>query len=89
MEPFLGNSIFTTDGMDWKLVSGLVVSCKFSFKSLKHKQHRAVARPFFSRERISDMNILDEHCAKLIKHLITASESSQPVDIQVSHLRDR
>ena len=35
------------------------------------------------------MDILDEHCAKLIKHLIAASEISQPVDIQVSRLRKR
>ncbi|TRX97428.1 hypothetical protein FHL15_001706 [Xylaria flabelliformis] len=57
--PFLGNSIFTTDGDLWR-------------------NSRALIRPMFMTDRISDLMIFDRQIGKMISHI---PSSGQTVDI--------
>lgn len=50
-------------------------------------QHRANARPFFARERISDFQILDKHAAITTKLLSRISASGLPCDAQDLYAR--
>ncbi|RJE23140.1 Cytochrome p450 [Aspergillus sclerotialis] len=58
-KPFLGDSIFTTDGKQWS-------------------ESRALIRPMFIRDRISDLEIFDRKVQTMIDLL---GDSGEPVDL--------
>ncbi|KAF5370503.1 hypothetical protein D9615_010334 [Tricholomella constricta] len=46
------------------------------------KMHRSTARPFFARDRISDFEIFERHCARTIAHLSASESANQPSEAQ-------
>lgn len=63
----------------------------FSFvSSLLDRFHRAMTRPFFKRERVSDFELFDRHALAAIAQLKMHFAEGHPVDFQVctSHLPD-
>ncbi|KAF8317439.1 cytochrome P450 [Clavulina sp. PMI_390] len=46
------------------------------------KFHRNLARPFFTRDRISDFDIFDKHAEKVIEIMKSSFSSGNPLDIQ-------
>lgn len=48
------------------------------------KFHRAMTRPFFSKERISHFDIFDRHAKEALDLLASRLKEGYPVDIQVS-----
>jgi cytochrome P450 len=45
-------------------------------------QHRALARPFFARERTSDLELFERHSAKVLQILNDHRSRSDAVDVQ-------
>ena len=52
-----------------------------NFKTLRF--HRAMTRPFFSRERISDFDIYDKHCDTTLRLAKTRLAEGYSFDFQV------
>ncbi|OCH89396.1 cytochrome P450 monooxygenase CYP63 [Obba rivulosa] len=46
------------------------------------RQNRALIRPFFNKERISDINIIDEHAEQVLSILLDSSRSNSVIDVQ-------
>ena len=67
----------------WKCVhiSGTLRNFQPNSKPLRF--HRAMTRPFFSRERISDFDIYDRNCATTLKLAKTRLAEGYPVEFQV------
>ncbi|KAL6301016.1 cytochrome P450 [Sparassis latifolia] len=59
----------------------------FVTDGLPWKKNRALIRPFLSRERVSDFEILAKHAEKTLAILADAAESQQPIDLQDLFLR--
>ena len=55
----------------------------FQLNSKPSRFHRAMSRPFFTRERISDFDIYDKNCANALKLAKTRLEEGYPVEFQV------
>lgn len=45
-------------------------------------QHRNMARPFFARERISDFDVIEKHCAHTLSILSSLAASNEACDAQ-------
>ncbi|KAG8940266.1 hypothetical protein FRC04_005448 [Tulasnella sp. 424] len=54
----------------------------FASDGERAKMHRALARPYFARERISDYNAFQRHSAKVCDILINCAKESKPCDVQ-------
>ncbi|KAG8983276.1 hypothetical protein FRB90_006154, partial [Tulasnella sp. 427] len=54
----------------------------FASDGERAKMHRALARPYFARERISDYNAFQRHSTKLVHILRTHALSNAPCDVQ-------
>ncbi|KAI0919820.1 hypothetical protein AcW1_003029 [Taiwanofungus camphoratus] len=46
------------------------------------RTHRALARPFFSRDRITDFEIFEKYTARTLSIVSSVSSSGQPVEVQ-------
>ncbi|KAL1719911.1 cytochrome P450 [Schizophyllum commune] len=46
------------------------------------KMHRAVARPFFARDRISDLDTFERYTQRTLSILSDATTKGQPIDVQ-------
>ena len=55
----------------------------FNPNSKPPRFHRAMTRPFFTRERISDFDIYDKNCATTLKLARTRLAEGYPVEFQV------
>ena len=55
-----------------------------NFKTLRF--HRAMTRPFFSRERISDFDIYDKHCDTTLQIAKTRLAEGYSFDFQVNFI---
>jgi hypothetical protein len=53
----------------------------------KWKMHRATARPFFARERVSDFEIFEKHTARTIAILSSLSSAGLPCEAQDLYAR--
>ena len=67
----------------WKYVHISVTLKNFQPNSKPSRFHRAMTRPFFSRERISDFDIYDKNCASTLKLAKTRLAEGYPVEFQV------
>jgi hypothetical protein len=47
-----------------------------------HSQGRQIARPFFTKERISDLNIFDQTSAKTLNLIANRAAAYAPIDVQ-------
>ncbi|KAM6499413.1 cytochrome P450 monooxygenase CYP63 [Amanita muscaria] len=54
----------------------------FNRDDAQWKMHRAIARPFFARERISDFEIFEKHTAQTLSILSDLSSSNQACEAQ-------
>ncbi|KAG8931585.1 hypothetical protein FRC00_000718 [Tulasnella sp. 408] len=54
----------------------------FASDGERAKMHRALARPYFARERISDYNAFQRHSAKVCDILLSHARRSAPCDVQ-------
>ncbi|KAG9035693.1 hypothetical protein FS837_001848 [Tulasnella sp. UAMH 9824] len=54
----------------------------FASDGERAKMHRALARPYFARERISDYNAFQRHSAKVCDILLSHARRSEPCDVQ-------
>ncbi|KAG8962386.1 hypothetical protein FRC05_005357 [Tulasnella sp. 425] len=54
----------------------------FASDGERAKMHRALARPYFARERISDYNAFQRHSAKVCDILVNCAKESRPCDVQ-------
>ena len=68
-------------GEMWKCVH--VSFTTLSTDSKSSRFHRAMSRPFFTRERINDFDIYDKNCAKTLKLTKTRLAEGYPVEFQV------
>src|ERR1700720_1527525 len=50
-------------------------------------QHRSMARPFFARERISDVVMFERHSARALTMISSLASSNQPCDAQDLYAR--
>lgn len=48
------------------------------------KFHRNMARPFFSRERITDFEIFKRHSDHAVELIKARSRAGEPIDLQVA-----
>ncbi|KAG8985262.1 hypothetical protein FRB95_004942 [Tulasnella sp. JGI-2019a] len=46
------------------------------------KMHRALARPYFARDRVSDYTIFHKHCDKMLDVLHKSACADKPIDMQ-------
>ena len=46
------------------------------------KQHRSIARPFFSRDRMSDFDVFEAHTDAALSVISSLSSSRSPVEVQ-------
>ncbi|KAF8556689.1 cytochrome P450 monooxygenase CYP63 [Imleria badia] len=51
------------------------------------KSHRALARPFFARDRISDFELFDRHSSRTLSILSDMAAVNQPCDVQDLYAR--
>ncbi|RXW15330.1 hypothetical protein EST38_g10518 [Candolleomyces aberdarensis] len=63
-------------------MKGLLGSGVFNSDGEMWKFHRAMTRPFFSKDRISHFDIFDRHAADALKQLKERLREGYPVDIQ-------
>ncbi|KAG9046265.1 hypothetical protein FS837_004762 [Tulasnella sp. UAMH 9824] len=61
---------------------GLLGRGIFASDGERAKMHRALARPYFARERVSDYNTFQRHSAKVCDILIDHAKQSRPCDVQ-------
>ncbi|KAG8959345.1 hypothetical protein FRC00_001703 [Tulasnella sp. 408] len=61
---------------------GLLGRGIFASDGERAKMHRALARPYFARERVSDYNTFQRHSAKVCDILINHAKQSRPCDVQ-------
>ncbi|KAI0316902.1 cytochrome P450 [Amylostereum chailletii] len=54
----------------------------FNRDGVEWQMHRQIARPWFSRERISDFNIFDKYASTTLDHITRFSASQSPFDFQ-------
>jgi hypothetical protein len=70
-------------GEMWKSVSSSMVSVLQSNLILAPRFHRAMTRPFFSKDRISHFDIFDRHASNALHQLKARLREGYPVNIQV------
>lgn len=51
--------------------------------ALRWKLHRALSRPFFAKEKISDFDCFERHASPFLKLLSDKATSQEAFDIQV------
>lgn len=97
MQSLLGLGIFNSDGTrinscewknpNWKYRRNVEVSnkerCYAHCLQPKSRFHRAMTRPFFSKDRISHFDIFDRHAESALSLLKERLRQGYPVDIQV------
>lgn len=66
-----------------EMFSALLGKGIFTTDGDEWKKHRATARPFFSRDRISDFKHFEHHAAIMCDILAGLAKSGQPFDLQV------
>lgn len=66
----------------WKCVH-IFSLLHFNLTRILKRFHRAMTRPFFTRERISDFDIYDKNCAKTLKLAKIRLAEGYPVEFQV------
>lgn len=58
-----------------------------SLPSFPHSQHRTLARPFFTRDRISDFDLFERYTSRTLAILSEKATSNQPIDLQDLYAR--
>lgn len=77
------SSIFTADADEWKFVRQVPSCLNHAERLMIARQHRNIARPFFTKDRITDFDCFERHTADLIDVLKMKSQKGQAVDFQV------
>ena len=94
----LGNGVFNSDGtfeiafLNYFLIStrsqetcgGIdVLHLRSTFIESSHRFHRSITRPFFTRDRITDLNKFDQHVQHALKKAKVRLAEGHPIDFQV------
>ncbi|KAG6906970.1 hypothetical protein DXG01_011167 [Tephrocybe rancida] len=69
LHSFLGTGVFNSDGKMWNIPAW-------------RRFHRAMTRPFFSKDRITHFDIFERHAQDAIQQLKFRLKEGHPVDIQ-------
>jgi len=82
MRAVLGTGVFNSDGISFEsLLDFFLTNNRYSTGEM-WKFHRAMTRPFFSKDRISHFDIFDRHAADALNQLKVRLREGYPVDIQ-------
>lgn len=85
LRPILGNGVFNVDGDIWKLVKTSSASVSgFYFYCIRF--HRAMTRPFFVKDRVTDFDIFDRHADIAVNKMIERFGEGEAIDFQVTSL---
>lgn len=80
----LTHNITLTDGCHNR--NGRRYACTAAPRSADHAhgalQHRALARPFFAKDRISDFDLFEKYAGSTLAILRSLSSRAAPVDVQ-------
>ena len=69
--PMLGNGIFTSDGKNWRAI---LLPSNVCALTLCREHSRALLRPQFARQQVSDLELEETHVQDLFKHLPTDTQ---------------
>lgn len=91
LTPLIFGTLYLTIAISCQAICGSKIPknypwfCAFlSMTSIRF--HRSMTRPFFSKERISDFQLFDEHVKATLKLLRTRLQEGHAVDFQVSRV---
>ncbi|KAH9979194.1 cytochrome P450 monooxygenase CYP63 [Russula compacta] len=83
IDKLLGTGLFNAEGNRWRVVRPqLPPTLRPNLPPSLSIQGRQIARPFFSKERISDFHIFEETSVKTLNLIANRAATSAPIDIQ-------
>ncbi|KAI3618254.1 cytochrome p450 monooxygenase pc-3 [Moniliophthora roreri] len=78
----LGSGVFNSDGETWKYAFLFSPAPYMYAYSISDRFHRAMTRPFFNKDRVTDYDIFDRHAVRVISRMKSRLEENQAVDVQ-------
>ena len=84
MRSVLGSGVFNSDGQSRTFDRWVKMCLIRSHLGDTWKFHRAMARPFFTRDRITDFEIFARHADAVIAKIKSSLSSGHAVDFQVT-----
>jgi hypothetical protein len=75
-------SPFSSEGNRWRTVRALLLPALCPILTFTFVQGRQIARPFFTKERISDFHIFEQTSVKTLNLIASRAAAYAPIDIQ-------